>query len=418
MSLPDLLTEAVEGEDVVTTVDLGGDDALVVTPSRTLVYRAEGLLSDETVEEYPHDVDRIDVSEGRRKAKLVLDYALDGERTITFPSKHLDDVLHPVLAGVLSATGITDAGESALRTFRFSELTLVVTSERLVKHIGAPVWDEEYEEFHYSDVTDLDFEEGTVATSVVLTHDGRQERFKAPNEDAPAVRRALTDAICAFHDVESLAEFRVTVADETEDEPAAESAAEASTTDFSDGLDPLSASPATEETDAAEADDVAATDATEPTDSAGVDAGSAESASEKGTAAASDSADSAASTASTASTASDAAEATGTTSAASGAASGTSRSADQTNVNEGASAGDADGSVAADSGESGRAGSGDSTGSTDTFDESGFEPAGVEGDDLAEEVAELRATVEAQTERLDRQAELIEKLVEELRRGR
>ena len=417
MSLPDLLTEAVEGEDVVTTVDLGSDDALVVTPSRTLVYRAEGLLSDETVEEYPHDVDRIDVSEGRRKAKLVLDYALDGEETITFPSKHLDDVLHPVLAGVLSATGITDPGESALRTFRFSELTLVVTSERLVKHIGAPVWDEEYEEFHYGDVTDLDFEEGTVATSVVLTHDGRQERFKASNEDAPAVRRALTDALCAFHDVESLAEFRVTVADETEDESDAESTAEASTTDFSDGLDPLSASPATEETDPAEGRDVADADTAEPTTVAGVDAGSAESASEKGTATTSDTSASTAPDAPTASSATETPEATEATSVAGGSSSGDSRSVEPTGTDE-RTDGDAGGVAATDEGQSGRAGTGAPGEATDTFDESGFEPAGVEDEMLAEEVAELRATVEAQTERLDRQAELIEKLVEELRRGR
>lgn len=410
MSLPDLLAEAVEGEDVVATVDLGGEDALVVTPSRTLVYRAEGLLSEETVDEYPHDVDRIDVSEGRRKAKLVLDYALDGQESITVPSKRLDDVLHPVLAGVLSATGITDPGESALRTFRFSELTLVVTSDRLVKHIGASVWDEEFEEFHYGTVTDLDFEEGTVATSVVLTHDGRQERFKAPNEDAAAVRRALSDAICAFHDVESLAEFRVTMADEAEDDPDAGSTAAASATDFSDGLDPLSASPANEEADT---DDVDAGDATEPADAA---TGEADATSEPGTAAASDT---------------PSAESTEVTTSSTGSAAGASGSAEMaaTSESEGAQSkgsesddeGGATGAVASTESEPGTAQTAETTETADTadgFDESGFEPAGVEDGDLAEEIAELRATVEAQTERLDRQAELIEKLVEELRRGR
>jgi len=71
-----------------------------------------------------------------------------------------DDDSTRVLAGVLSATGVTDPGESVIQTFRFSELTLVVTSERLVKHVGSAVWDEEFEEFAYADITDLDFEGG------------------------------------------------------------------------------------------------------------------------------------------------------------------------------------------------------------------------------------------------------------------
>ncbi|MFC6753485.1 hypothetical protein ACFQEU_08420, partial [Halorubrum tibetense] len=54
----------------------------------------------------------------------------------------------------------------------------------------------------------------------------------------------------------------------------------------------------------------------------------------------------------------------------------------------------------------------------DAFEGSPFESAGVEDDDLAAEVASLRQAVEAQSERLDRQSELIERLIEELRRGR
>jgi hypothetical protein len=53
-----------------------------------------------------------------------------------------------------------------------------------------------------------------------------------------------------------------------------------------------------------------------------------------------------------------------------------------------------------------------------SFDGSPFESAGVEGEDLATEVAALRSTVEAQSDRLDRQSMLIEQLIEELRRGR
>ena len=234
MSLPETLADRLDGEEPVAEVALGGDDRLVVTPTRTLAYRAEGLLSDETVEEYPHDAERITLTTSRRKAKLTLDYGLDGEQTLTVPKSALDDVLHPLLAGVLDAHGITDPGEIVKRTFRFSELTLIVTSKRVVKHIGQAVWDEEYEEYAFENVTDLAFEPGNVATSVVLTHDGRQERFKAPNDDARAVEAAITDALLSYHDVRDLDELRELTADEAE--PAEEAADDASSP-FGEGPD-------------------------------------------------------------------------------------------------------------------------------------------------------------------------------------
>jgi hypothetical protein len=214
MSLPETVTAHLDGEEPVAEVDLGGEDRLLVTPTRTLVYRAEGLLSDETVEEYPHDAERITLTTSRRKAKLTLDYGLDGEETLSLPKAKIDEVLHPLLAGVLDANGITDPGETVKRTFRFSELTLIVTDKRVVKHIGQAVWDEEHEEYDFADVTDLEFEPGNVATSVVLTHDGRQERFKAPNDDARAVEAAITDALLSYHDVREIDELRAQSADE------------------------------------------------------------------------------------------------------------------------------------------------------------------------------------------------------------
>jgi hypothetical protein len=214
MSLPETVTAYLEDEEPVADVDLGGEDRLLVTPTRTLVYRAEGLLSDETVEEYPHDAERISLTTSRRKAKLTLDYGLDGEETLSIPKAKIDEVLHPLLAGVLDANGITDPGETVKRTFRFSELTLIVTDKRVVKHIGQAVWDEELEEYDFADVTDLEFEPGNVATSVVLTHDGRQERFKAPNNDARAVEAAITDALLSYHDVREIEELREQSTDE------------------------------------------------------------------------------------------------------------------------------------------------------------------------------------------------------------
>ncbi len=234
MSLPEIVQSTLGDEPVAATVDLGGEDALLVTPTRTLVYRAEGLLSDETVTEYRHGAEEVEVAEGRRKSKVTLDYGLDGTKTFAVPTKRLDEVLHPVLAGVLNAAGITEPGETVTQTFRFSELTLVITSERVVKHIGAAVWDDDYEEFHYDDVTDLTFEEGSVATSVVIRMGGRQERFKAPNEEARAVREALTNALLSHYEVRSLDEFRAAVAPDEDDSESEDVG------DFGEGPTPLS----------------------------------------------------------------------------------------------------------------------------------------------------------------------------------
>ncbi|RLM63263.1 hypothetical protein DVK05_07655 [Halorubrum sp. Atlit-8R] len=433
MSLPELLAATVGDEDVVAEVPLGGDDRLAVTPTRTLVFRGDGLLSDESVDEYGHDVERIDVSTGRRKAKITLGYGLDGDETLSVPAKRVDDVLHPVLAGVLSASGVTGPGETVVRTFRFSELTLIVTSERLVKHVGSAVWDADFEEFHYEDITGLDFEEGTVATAVVLVHDGRSERFKAPNESARAVRETLADAVCSFHGVDSLEEFRVAAAEA--EEPAAD-AEPSGTTDFGEGPDPLSASPAAD----AEAD----AEGPEPGDATGgagrsteTDPGSGDDGADSAEAAASASAGSASGDdpldadplaadagvddAATDPLAADATEPASTAEGIDSEAAGESasavgaegRSADAAGAESagGDPVGDAD-AVAAETDAEGPV-RGD-----DAFDGSPFESAGVEDADLASEVAALRRTVEAQSERLDRQSALIEQLIEELRRGR
>jgi len=459
MSLPELLAATVGDEDVVAEVPLGGGDRLAVTPTQTLVYRGDGLLSDESVDEYGHGVERIEVSTGRRKAKITLGYGLDGDETLSVPTKRVDGVLHPILAGVLSESGVTGPGETIVRTFRFSELTLVITSERLVKHVGSAVWGPEFEEFHYADLTSLDFEEGTVATAVVLAHDGRSERFKAPNESARAVRETLADAVCSFHGVDSVEEFRVTA----EREESATDADASGTTDFGEGPDPLSASPVADaeaESDGPEPDPGEASGAADSVSgSTSVSDTEADAARETGVAAGGDAAEpsstdpSAASPASTGpsgadddppdgdpldadplapdatvddATTGDAAEPdpgdAEAVTAASVAEELEREPADDpvSTVDDSPAAADPaiDDSPAADPVSEAGPVDGDAVPDDDAFDGSPFESAGVEDADLASEVAALRRTVETQSERLDKQSTLIEQLIEELRRGR
>lgn len=319
MDVPDVVREAIGDESVAASVALGGEDVLLVTPTRTVVYRGEGLLSDESVAEYPHDVSRIVVNEGRRKSTVRLDYGPDGEQSLDLPTGRLNDALHPILAGVLSAAGVTRSGETITRTFLFSELTVVVTSDRLVKHVGTAVWDGDYDEYPYDDVTDLAFEEGNHATGIVIGLGERRERFKTPNDRAEELREALVAAVLDYHGYDDLAAFR---ADRAGENGELDDEGEASDAAFGgSGLAPLGAGAANDGLASDGADDRAA----------GTEDGS---------------------------------------SAAAGAV--------------GAAAGTAD----------------------------------DDGESVAAELAALREAVETQNERIERQADLVEQLIEELRRGR
>jgi len=209
--IPGRLRAAVGDEPAIETVDIGGGDALVVTPEETYLYRSEGLLSDESVAAYPHDIDRLAVESGRRKNAIVLE-SFEGEREFTVPAEMTDVVVKAMLEGVLRTTGVVNADEAVRAQFRFSDLTLVVTDEKLFKHVGPSVWNEDFEMFDYESLTDLDFQEGSVATQVVLEIQGRQHRVKVPNEQAGRVRRAVQSAVFEHHGVSSLGGLREKIA--------------------------------------------------------------------------------------------------------------------------------------------------------------------------------------------------------------
>ena len=241
MSVPGIVQSSLNGEQIAAQVPIGGDDFLFVTPSRTLIYRADGLLSDESVEEYPHEAERIELSKSRRKATVSLDYGLDGSRSFTIGAKRVDDALHPLQAGALRSAGVTDPDETVKQTYLFSELTLVVTSDRVVKHVGSAVWDEDFEEFPYADVTAIDVEEGSVASQIVVEVDGRPQRTKTPNDQARHVHEQIREAVVTYHDLGSYAEFEVRQAELAEDDEDDEEVDPAAT--FDSNVEPLTANP-------------------------------------------------------------------------------------------------------------------------------------------------------------------------------
>jgi hypothetical protein len=216
MEIPDLIKQRLGGEEIESAVNLGDEDLICFTPTRTLLYRAESILSDESVSVYDHDIERLDISKGRRKTAFELQY-LDRTESFKIASGRTEPVLKRLLAGVLHASAVTGDGESVVDVFLFSELTLIITEARLVKHIGAPVWDEDFAEYPFSNVTGLEFEDGSVATQLVLSVDGRPQRIKAPSDQARVVRETLEKALFAYHDVDSLDQLNNAVG--VDDEP-------------------------------------------------------------------------------------------------------------------------------------------------------------------------------------------------------
>ena len=255
MEIPNLVRERLGGESIEATVSLGDEDVIAVTPTRTILYRGDGLLSDESVSVYSHDVERLDLSKGRRNTKFSLTY-VDGTKEFKVPGDRADTLLQILLQGVLRVAGVAEEDESVAGVFQFSELTLVVTEKRLVKHIGAPVWDEDFEVFDFADVTDLDFEEGSVATQIVLTVDGRPQRIKAPSDQAPQVEQTLTQTLCSYYDVNSLEALAAklgTDEDTGEDTPDADSSSKE--LELDDGISPLDGRSSDEEATNPSADD-------------------------------------------------------------------------------------------------------------------------------------------------------------------
>ena len=239
MSVPEIVRATLDGEEVDARVDLGGEDELFVTKTRTILYRADGLLSDESVEEYPHDAERVSVSAGRRKGSITLQYPGD-VRNIKIPAKRLDEALTPILGGVLAAASVIDEEESVARVYRFSELTFAITDRRVIKHVGQAVWDEEFEAYHFDDVTRLGFESGNVATQIVIEVDGRPQRIKAPNEYARDIQSVLEETLFAYHDVDSMTAFEAAVGTDDESDPETDTRGPTETA-LSGGLKPLGA---------------------------------------------------------------------------------------------------------------------------------------------------------------------------------
>ncbi|EMA49959.1 MULTISPECIES: DUF7115 domain-containing protein [Halococcus] len=202
MDVPGIVSERLADESRLTSVSIGNDDRVYVTPSQTLVYHSAGLFSSESVEEYPHDAIRFDISASRREASFAFEYD-DGVRGFAIPSDRIETVLPPVIAGVLRSTGLIDDDESIAESYRFGERTLVVTDRRLLTSVGEAVWDRDYESYAFGDVTDVKFEAGTLLIAI----GGQRRRLDLSGDGDREAYQTVEDALLAYHDVDTVEEI-------------------------------------------------------------------------------------------------------------------------------------------------------------------------------------------------------------------
>jgi len=238
MSVPDLVRDYLSGESIEAEVGLGDDDELLVTPTRTLIYRAEGLIRDATVEEYSHDAESVAVSESRRTSTIQLDHGIDGESELSVPTSHLEEILPPVLGGVLRAGGVLESGERIEDVYRLGELTLIIAEGRVIKHVGNGLWDADAEVYDFERTTGVDIERGEVSSQIIVELDGRPQRIKVPTGDAREIRERIERALLSYHDAGSYEEFERQQG-ETEPADRSETTAvegDASTSGIGDGI--------------------------------------------------------------------------------------------------------------------------------------------------------------------------------------
>lgn len=207
MSVPELVRERLRDEAVEAAVSLADDDLLVVTPTRALLYRGEGLISDASIEEYSHDAESVSISEGRRTSTIRFDHGVDGDSEFSVPTSALGDVLPPLCSAILRANGALDPEEDIGEVYRLGELTVFVADRRVVKHVGDALWDEDAAVYDYDDVTALDVEKGEVSSQLIVEVEGRPQWIKIPSDRAREIRERIETALLAHHDAPSYREF-------------------------------------------------------------------------------------------------------------------------------------------------------------------------------------------------------------------
>ena len=185
MDIPSLLSDSIkEGEKIVSRVLIASGTHMITTTERVFIHREEGIINNEIFEEYSLGVDQISVFSDRRKARIVLNYGLEGTREFSVYAKYYDRIVDPLVRGVLKATRVVQSGELIRHVYRYGQLTIVLTDKQFLKHIGVALWSRDYESYQYEDIARIDIEKGGVSAEILIEHKGRMHRIKTDKERA------------------------------------------------------------------------------------------------------------------------------------------------------------------------------------------------------------------------------------------
>lgn len=198
----------VDEDELINQVELDDHRTLFVAPSRAIAYRERSLLTEESVESYPTDLERLTLEEGKRQVTVTFEYLDEADRTLDLPKSSIAAALKALLASIIQATDVLEDDETIEELYRFNELTVVLTDRRLIKHIGHALWGDSHEGIDYEIIRDLQTEEGQVSTGVIIETTEATERFKLPKDSADRFVDQIEDAVCAYHDVTALGILR------------------------------------------------------------------------------------------------------------------------------------------------------------------------------------------------------------------
>lgn len=204
MSLPGGVSVLVDEDDIVDRVALDDHRTLFVTPSKVITFRERSLLTEESVEVYPTEVEQLLLDEGKRQATVTFEYADGSSRELQLPTDTMAAGLKALLASVIRAMDIVQGDEVIIDLHRFKELTLVVTDSRLLKHVGWALWATAYDAIDYATITSIETEEGQVSTGVNIGTTDGNEWLKVPQSVADRFVSRFERAVCEFHGVTDL----------------------------------------------------------------------------------------------------------------------------------------------------------------------------------------------------------------------
>lgn len=208
MTLPGGVSVLVGEDDIIDQVELDTHRMLYVTSTRAIAFRERSLFTEESVEVFPTNVKRLLLNRGKRQSTVTFEYTDRDDRELQLPSDATPPSIRALLESVVRATDVLEGDESIIELYRLNELTVIVTDQRLIKHVGQALWALPFDSIDYETVRDIESEVGQMSTGVFIRTTEGSDRFKLPKDVADRFVSRLEEAVCDYHDVPSVGVLR------------------------------------------------------------------------------------------------------------------------------------------------------------------------------------------------------------------